>query len=133
MDEDFSFLQPLDLITKDVHELRQIINERRRKLQKDANKDSEKEHEGERGRAREKERHEREKDCEKDRSKVENNKEREQQHENQTDRVMDTDQEDKVTNVKHEGNGALGGNMLFHLDPMGLAQECSLQCCMLGI
>ncbi|KAL2333481.1 hypothetical protein Fmac_014694 [Flemingia macrophylla] len=67
LEEDFSFLQPLDLITKDVHELRQMISERRKKLQKERKKEFEKEHEGERVRAREKERREREKEVEKDR------------------------------------------------------------------
>lgn len=56
LDEDFSLLQPLDLITKDVHELRQIISERRKKLHKERSKELEKEHEAERGRARDKER-----------------------------------------------------------------------------
>ncbi|KAK4260129.1 hypothetical protein QN277_003286 [Acacia crassicarpa] len=108
LDEDFSFLQPLDLITKDVHELRQMIIERRKKLQKDQNKDPEKESEVERGRVREKERHEKEKACEKDREKVENDKEIELLHEHQTGREMVTDQEDKPT-VKHEENGTFGG------------------------
>nr|KYP35788.1 F-box-like/WD repeat-containing protein TBL1XR1-B [Cajanus cajan] len=67
LEEDFSFLQPLDLITKDVHELRQMISERRKKLLKERKKEFEKEHEGERVRAREKERREREKEVEKDR------------------------------------------------------------------
>ncbi|RZB57209.1 WD40 repeat-containing protein HOS15 [Glycine soja] len=67
LEEDFSFLQPLDLITKDVHELRQMISERRKKLQKERKKEFEKEHEGERVRVREKDRREREKEVEKDR------------------------------------------------------------------
>ena len=66
LDEDFSFLQPLDLITKDVHELRKMVNERRKILQKNRNKESEKENEGGRGWLKEKGRHEREKECEKD-------------------------------------------------------------------
>lgn len=108
LDEDFSFLQPLDLITKDVNELKKVINERRKKLQKDRNKESEKGTEGDHGRVREKERQEREKECEKDKEKVENLKEPEQHHENQTSGEMVTAQEDKL-NVKHEENGALGG------------------------
>ncbi|KAG5028884.1 hypothetical protein JHK87_012398 [Glycine soja] len=67
LEEDFSFLQPLDLITKDVHELRQMISERRKKLQKERKKEFEKEHEGERVRVREKDRREREKEVEKER------------------------------------------------------------------
>ncbi|PAL61721.1 hypothetical protein CEJ83_21175, partial [Acinetobacter baumannii] len=31
MDEDFSFLQPMDLITKDVCELRQMVKEKKEK------------------------------------------------------------------------------------------------------
>ncbi|RDX58610.1 WD40 repeat-containing protein HOS15, partial [Mucuna pruriens] len=107
-DEEFSFLQPLDLITKDVHELRKMVNERREKLQKDRNKESEKEHEGGQVRVKERERNEKEKECEKDGEKAETLKEREQQHDNQTSREMDTDQEDKVT-VKHAENEAFGG------------------------
>ncbi|CAJ1942923.1 unnamed protein product [Sphenostylis stenocarpa] len=77
LEEDFSFLQPLDIITKDVHELRQIISERRKKLQKERKKEIEKEHEGERVRAREKERREREKEVEKDRRERDKEVERE--------------------------------------------------------
>jgi hypothetical protein len=130
-DEDFSFLQPLDLITKDVHELKKMINERRRKLQKGKNKESEKEHEGDRGRVREKERHEKEKESEKDKDKVENHKEQELHNENQITRDMVSDQEDKVNgikkedkvngakkedkvNVKLDENEAFGGNHLFN-------------------
>lgn len=120
MDEDFSFLQPLDLITKDVYQLRQMIKERKKNSQKDRDKDKEpesykrkdkeleKEHEGERARVREKERQAREKEFEKDREGVEKNKKREKQHEDHNVRDMVTDQEVKV-NVKHEENGASGG------------------------
>jgi len=143
-DEDFSFLQPLDLITKDVHELKKMINERRRKLQKGKNKESEKEHDGDRGLTREKETHEREKECEKDKEKVENHKEQELPNENQTSREMVSDQEDKVNGakkedpkkedkvnstkkedkvkVKHEEDGAFGGNHLFN----GFGLHCLL-------
>ncbi|CAI8588932.1 unnamed protein product [Vicia faba] len=107
-DEDFSFLQPLDLITKDVHELKKMINERRRKLQKGKNKEPAKEHDGDRGRVREKEKHEREKECEKDKEKVENKKEPESVSENPISREMVSDQEDKVSGAKKEDkvNGA---------------------------
>lgn len=121
MDEDFSFLQPLDLITKDVYELRQIIKEKRKNLQKDGDKDKDKdkeldrEHEGERGRIRDKERHEREKEREKDKERTEKDKGREKQHEDHTDREMVTDQEDKV-NVKHKDNGVFGGNFTLILN-----------------
>ncbi|KAM7264832.1 hypothetical protein ACFE04_002515 [Oxalis oulophora] len=72
VDEDFSFLTPLDLITKDVNELRHMIKEKKRNLQRERdNKDKEidREHKGEQGRVREKERHERDKERGKDKMK----------------------------------------------------------------
>ncbi|XP_061341149.1 WD40 repeat-containing protein HOS15-like isoform X2 [Gastrolobium bilobum] len=125
IDEDFSLLQPLDLITKDVQELRKIISERRKKLQKDKSKEPGKEHEGERGRVREKERHQREKECEKERAKVENHKEHEQQHENQNGREMVADQEDKVT-LKHEENGAFGGPEPMDISTTPTSMPCEI-------
>ncbi|GLT68834.1 hypothetical protein SLA2020_410320 [Shorea laevis] len=115
-DEDFSFLQPLDLITKDVYELRQMIKERRKNIQKDRDKDKEKDKEfdrendseRERGRVREKERHERDKEREKDKVKVEREKEQEKQREEHADAEMVMEQEDKV-NIKQEENGTSGG------------------------
>lgn len=121
--EDFSFLQPLDLITKDVYELRKIINEKRKNLQKDGDKDKEldREREGERARIRDKERHEREKEREKDKERAERDKERaekdkerEKQHEDHTDREMVTDVEDKVI-VKPEDNGVSAGKFTLAL------------------
>ncbi|KAF3619083.1 hypothetical protein FXO38_33077 [Capsicum annuum] len=38
MDEDFQFLQPIDLIMKDVYELHKIIKEKKEKLQKERKK-----------------------------------------------------------------------------------------------
>ncbi|CAB4284160.1 unnamed protein product [Prunus armeniaca] len=121
LDEDFSLINPLDLITKDLYQLRQMIKEKRKNLQKDRDKDKEresykkdkeleKEHEGERARVKEKERQEREKEFEKDRERIEKNKEQEKQHEDHNDRDMVTDQEEKI-NVKHEDNGASGEPM----------------------
>ncbi|XP_068335753.1 WD40 repeat-containing protein HOS15-like isoform X3 [Pyrus communis] len=121
LDEDFSFLQPLDLITKDVNQLRQMITEKRKNSQMDKDKDKkhesyqkkdkdkelEKEHDGERARVREKERKEREKDFEKDRERIEKNKEREKQCEDRNDRDVVRDQEDEVS-IRHEENGASG-------------------------
>ncbi|KAK4726191.1 hypothetical protein R3W88_031108 [Solanum pinnatisectum] len=56
MDEDFRFLEPLDLITKNVSELQQMIKEKKEKVQKDkANADNELNHEREPARDMEKE------------------------------------------------------------------------------
>lgn len=130
--EDFSFLQPLDLITKDVYELRKIINEKRKNLQKDGDKDKEldREREGERARIRDKERHEREKEREKDKERAERDKERaekdkerEKQPEDHTDREMVTDVEDKVI-VKPEDNGVSAGP-----EPMDISTTLTSQAC----
>ncbi|KAH7566652.1 hypothetical protein JRO89_XS08G0209200 [Xanthoceras sorbifolium] len=118
MDEDFSFLQPMDLITKDVSELRLMVKEKKKTLQKDRDKEKEvdREHEGERGRIKEKERHDREKEREKD-------KQREKQREDHTDREMSIDQEEKV-NYKPEENGVPGG-----AEPMDIATTSSSLSC----
>ena len=62
IDEDFSFLQPMDLITKDVNELRRLVKERRRTVRKDREKESEKERDRERKRGRDSRRQDRDKD-----------------------------------------------------------------------
>lgn len=62
VDEDFSFLQPMDLITKDVNELRRLVKERRRSLRKDREKESEKERDRERKRGRDSRRQDKDKD-----------------------------------------------------------------------
>ncbi|KAK7367584.1 hypothetical protein VNO80_09599 [Phaseolus coccineus] len=118
LDEDFSFLQPLDLITKDVHELGKMVNERRKKLHKDRNKESEKEHEGGRGWVKGKERHERAKECEKDRDQAENLKELEQKRGNQTSKELVTD---------HEQNKAFGGPEPMDISTVLAPQPCEIR------
>ncbi|KAG7027035.1 WD40 repeat-containing protein HOS15 [Cucurbita argyrosperma subsp. argyrosperma] len=142
LDENFSFLQPLDLITKDVHELRQIIKDKRKSLLKD--KDVDKELESERGRAREKERREsevecgrarekerlerekerleRDKDHDKDRDKIEKEKEREKQHED-SDMVMD--QDEKVHGNQGEA-GVFGGPEPMDISTTSTSQSCEI-------
>lgn len=95
----------MDLITKDVSELRLILRERRKNLQKEKDKEVEKEPEVERGRPKEKEKHEREKEREKD-------KPREKPAEDLADREMIIDQEEKA---KPEENGVSGGENIFLL------------------
>ncbi|XP_076914660.1 WD40 repeat-containing protein HOS15-like [Bidens hawaiensis] len=66
IDEDFSFIQPIDLITKDVYELQQMIKEKKQTAQKSKNREKNRdhrEHEQEHSREKEKE-HPREKDKE---------------------------------------------------------------------
>ncbi|XP_076920079.1 WD40 repeat-containing protein HOS15-like [Bidens hawaiensis] len=54
IDEDFSFIQPIDLITKSVYELQQMINEKKQNIQKAKNKGS-REREQEQSREKDKE------------------------------------------------------------------------------
>ncbi|XP_077225009.1 WD-40 repeat family protein [Tasmannia lanceolata] len=115
VDDDFSFLQPMDLITKDVYALRQIIKEKKENVQKEREKEKEKhkecdrDQERERGRERERERPEREKEREKDREKIEKDREREKEKkiEEHTDKELGRDIDDKA-NVKPE-NKTFGG------------------------
>ncbi|XP_058221156.1 WD40 repeat-containing protein HOS15 [Rhododendron vialii] len=112
MEDDFSFLQPLDLITKDVYELRKIIKEKKENLQQDRQRDIDKdtnepdrEHEREHAHTKEKEKPQREKEKEQDRGRVEKHKEqkgkgKEKPHEDH----IDSKQGDKVI-IRHEENG----------------------------
>jgi len=72
MDEDFKLLEPLDLITKDVDELRKIIKEKKEKVQKDKPRGKDKanaDHKREPTREREMEKQQKEKEPEQDREK----------------------------------------------------------------
>ncbi|PWA53942.1 G-protein beta WD-40 repeat-containing protein [Artemisia annua] len=97
IDEDFSFIQPIDLITKDVYELQQMIKEKKQSLQKAKNREKNKdiansarEHEQEHAKEREKEHardrekeHEQEQIRERERKRVhmrEKEEEQERQH-----------------------------------------------------
>ncbi|KAL9357184.1 hypothetical protein Peur_050437 [Populus x canadensis] len=137
VDEDFSFLQPLDLITKDVNELQQIIKEKKKNLHKDREKEKEKEkdkdrdkdkdkefereHERECARVREKERHEREKEKEKDRERLESEKERDKQLEDNSDRRMVTGAEDN-----HEENEFFEGPEPMDISITSTSQTCEI-------
>ncbi|XBI91270.1 hypothetical protein VPH35_028633 [Triticum aestivum] len=100
VEKDFALLEPLEIITKDVEELQQIVKKRKReRLQIDSDKDKGKakecieEHEHRLGGERERERHDKEKDqeMEKDRTErdkvQEKEKEREKQHTEHIDKV----------------------------------------------
>ncbi|XP_030455779.1 WD40 repeat-containing protein HOS15-like [Syzygium oleosum] len=125
VDEDFSFLEPLDLITKDVYELRKIIREKKKNLQKDRDKDreSDKDHEAERGRAREKDRHEKEKELEKDRERKEKEKEQPKHREDHSEKEIIANQEVDRNDTKHEENGPSGP------EPMEISTTSTSQPC----
>jgi len=132
MEDDFSFLQPLDLITKDVYELRKIIKEKKENLQQDKQREIDKdsnepdrEHEREHAQAKEKEKQQKEKEREQDRGRVEKHKEqkgkgKEKPHEAPIDSKQGGD---KVI-IRHEENGHNGGP-----EPMEIcASSTSLPC-----
>ncbi|KAB1200294.1 F-box-like/WD repeat-containing protein TBL1XR1, partial [Morella rubra] len=112
LDEDFSFLQPLDLITKDVYELRQIVKDKRKSLHRERDKDKDKDKDKELDR-------EQEGEC----VRAEKDKEKEKPQEEQPEREMVTDQEDKV-DVKQEDNGVCGGP-----EPMDISTNSTSQAC----
>lgn len=101
VDEEFSLLQPLDLITKDVNELQEIIRERKRKkYQHEQDKDKEKDRERTLGGEKEKERHDR--DQERDKEKMEKDKEQEK------DREKDKQHGERKDKARLDENGAGG-------------------------
>ncbi|XP_060199377.1 WD40 repeat-containing protein HOS15-like isoform X3 [Lycium barbarum] len=125
MDEDFQFLQPIDLITKDVYELQKIIKEKKEKLRKDKprgkdkdNNDHEREHEREPAigpardpvKEREKEKQQKEKERDRERERIEKDKEREKNKEKEKPRedLMDMRPNGDKEIVRHEENGKAG-------------------------
>ncbi|XP_006657641.1 WD40 repeat-containing protein HOS15 [Oryza brachyantha] len=93
--KDFALLEPLEIITKNVEELQQIVKKRKReKFQSDRDKDKGKEkermeeHERHPGGEREKERHDKEKELERDKDRAERDREQDKEKEKQyTDRI----------------------------------------------
>ncbi|XP_010906242.1 WD40 repeat-containing protein HOS15 [Elaeis guineensis] len=125
VDDDFSLLQPLDLITKDVNELQQIIREKKKeKLLKECDKDKEKdkeyiqEHERQLGGERERERQDRDKDQERDKEKMERDKEQEREKEKQH-----AERKDKA---RIDENGGSGGPEPMDITPSSQSVPCEI-------
>ncbi|GMH25211.1 hypothetical protein Nepgr_027054 [Nepenthes gracilis] len=110
VDEDFSFLQPMDLITKDIYELRTMVKEKRRNLRNDRDKEFERQHEGEHKRGREKGRQEWEKGHGKNKEGIVHDK-KAKTEDACADKEMVIDQESKLT-VRKEENGVTAGSAL---------------------
>ncbi|CAA6662967.1 unnamed protein product [Spirodela intermedia] len=105
-DADFSFLQPSDLITKGVNELRDIIKERKANFQNERKNDKEKAKDREYGNERDREAPEKEKENgkEKGKEKIETNKEQEtDKQEERTHKELPRDREDKIKNRSEDG------------------------------
>ncbi|KAI5655229.1 hypothetical protein M9H77_32416 [Catharanthus roseus] len=114
MNEDFQFVQPLDLLTKDVPELQKIIRERKENLRdrpmvKDkVPAENDREHDAEPSKDTEKEKQQREK--ERDRERTEKDKEREKGKDKEKPRedIPNIKQNGDKISVKQEENG-IGG------------------------
>ncbi|KAF6176245.1 hypothetical protein GIB67_023536 [Kingdonia uniflora] len=133
-DDDFSFLQPLDIITKDVKELQRIVKEKKENLQKEKQKDKEKimdidqGHERERGREREREKQDKEKEKEPESGRERMEKDRGREKERDKDRKHDAhidsepvrDHEDRVDS-KPESNQV-------YEDPMDISASSPFPC-----
>ncbi|XP_055821413.1 WD40 repeat-containing protein HOS15-like [Solanum dulcamara] len=125
MDEDFKFLEPLDLITKNVYELQTIIKEKKEKLQKDkprrkdkANTDHKRDHKREPAREMEKEKQQKKKGREWNRERSEKNKEKEKHNDKEKPRedIIDSKQSGQKEAAGHEENGKAGD-----LEPMDIS------------
>ncbi|KAJ9560139.1 hypothetical protein OSB04_005299 [Centaurea solstitialis] len=106
IDEDFSFIQPIDLITKDVYELQRMIKEKKESLQKtkhreknkENNNTSVREHDQEHAREKEKE-HAKEKEKEneqehlreREKERIHKEKEQERQHLREREKKIEQD------------------------------------------
>ncbi|CAD6261345.1 unnamed protein product [Miscanthus lutarioriparius] len=128
VERDFALLEPLEIITKDVEELQQIVKKRKmersqteREKDKGKEKERNEEHERRPGGERERERHDKEKEqvredkSEKDRDhdkEKEKEKERERQH------------AERIDKVKHEDDSLAGGGPT-PMDVSTTAQEIS--------
>ncbi|XP_073005691.1 WD40 repeat-containing protein HOS15 [Typha latifolia] len=122
IDEDFSLLKPLDLITKDVDELQEIIKEKKReKIQNDPGKDKEKakehvdEPERQPGIERERERRDRDKDQEKEKEKIE--KDKEQEKDKEKEKEKEKQQMERKDKAKLDENAVGGGPEPMDITP----------------
>ncbi|KAM0034914.1 putative transcription factor WD40-like family [Helianthus debilis subsp. tardiflorus] len=107
VDEDFSFIQPIDLITKNVYELQQMIKEKKQNVQKTKNREKNRdnrEHEQEHSREKDKE-HFREKEIEREKERL-HVREREKKVEIERDKEQEKEKQirDKERELEKEKN-----------------------------
>ncbi|KAL5197729.1 hypothetical protein ABZP36_001241 [Zizania latifolia] len=110
VERDFALLEPLEIITKSVEELQQIVKRRKReKIQSDRDKDKGKEkermeeHERHPGGEQEREHHDKENELEREKDRAERDREQEREKEKQQ-----TERTDKVK-LKHEEDSLASG------------------------
>lgn len=128
MDEDFSYLQPLDLITKDVYELQKIVKDKKQHQQLDKLKSMEKDNEldvdKERDYAQGQEK-EKGKEPEQERERVEKDKMEENGEDKKklSEEPIDIKHCEETGNVKDGENGSYGGP-----EPMEISTSSLLPC-----
>ncbi|XP_055825619.1 WD40 repeat-containing protein HOS15-like [Solanum dulcamara] len=117
MDEDFLFLEPLDLISKNVYELQNIIKEKKEKFQRDKhrkkdkmNADHERDHGREPAREREKEKQKKKREHERYIERSEKNKEKQKRNnkEKPHEDIMDSKRSGEKEASRHEEKGKAG-------------------------
>ncbi|OQU81156.1 WD40 repeat-containing protein HOS15 isoform X2 [Sorghum bicolor] len=129
VERDFALLEPLEIITKDVEELQQIVKKRKLERsqtehEKDKGKEKERNEEHERRPVgeRERERHDKEKEQvrEKDRSEKDKDHDKEKEKEKERERQH----AERIDKVKHEDDSLAGGGPT-PMDVSTTAQEIS--------
>ncbi|AQK42853.1 WD40 repeat-containing protein HOS15 [Zea mays] len=129
VERDFALLEPLEIITKDVEELQQIVKKRKmersqteREKDKGKEKERNEEHERRPGGEREREHHDREKEQVREKDKSE--KDRDHDKEKEKEKERERQQAERIDKVKHEDDSLAGGGRT-PMDVSTTAQEIS--------
>jgi transducin (beta)-like 1 len=127
VERDFALLEPLEIITKDVEELQQIVKKRKREKsqndrEKDKGKDKDRNDKDERrpGGEQERDRHDKENDQEREKDSAE--KDREQEKEKEKNKEKEKQHAERIEKVKHEEDSLAGGGPVS-MDVSTTAQE----------
>ncbi|XP_066348177.1 WD40 repeat-containing protein HOS15 [Miscanthus floridulus] len=129
VERDFALLEPLEIITKDVEELQQIVKKRKmersqteREKDKGKEKERNEEHERRPGGERERERHDKEKEQVREKDKSE--KDRDHDKEKEKEKERERQHAERIDKVKHEDDSLAGGGPT-PMDVSTTAQEIS--------
>jgi transducin (beta)-like 1 len=111
VERDFALLEPLEIITKDVEELQQIVKRRKiersqTELEKDKGKEKERNEEHERRPCGEREREQHEKEKEQVRDKDKSEKDRD--HDKEKEKERERQHAERTDKVKHEDDSLVG-------------------------
>ncbi|KAG2570919.1 WD40 repeat-containing protein HOS15-like isoform X2 [Panicum virgatum] len=125
IEKDFALLEPIEIITKDVEELQQLVKKRKRERsqtdrEKDRGKEKERneEHERRPGGERERDRHDKEKEQVREKDKSEKDREHEKEKEKEKQHT------ERIDKIKHDEDSLAGGGPT-PMDVSVTAQEIS--------